>query len=481
MIQLLIIGGGAAGLAFLVKRAVQRLHQRNKDGTSQMDILGRGLATLQGSIGPIEPQDLAMGMAVLAKIAEKEPPEPIGEAAEKESHDAHFLLEAQHWRAHCEAMYASHPAEWALLTGLPENTILTSCWTPDEETLRPAFVVCVDAAFGAAVVGIRGTQDLNDLMINAATHPEEFEGGQAHAGFVRATTHLLKDIEPYLDSALEELSKHQPEGGGGAPPPRLVLVGHSLGAAVGALAGLRLRSRFPSLRCWGLGMPACVNLELAHKCKEFSTSFFAAHDLIPRLSMATMEKLRQRILQIDWEATDKLLKGDPEWENLKKLSSALRSIGKTTDSLLGGGDKWDESKKEENDKAEKQEQNGKENGDQGGGNEEATRKESAEKEKDEEGPLKLYPPGVLFCLNSKPPYGGKKPEQRPDAPQQRQFGVYMTYEETKETHWWLTRVEPEMLDELLITPYSISDHYPAAINLGLDTLQRSARPIVPAS
>ena len=58
--------------------------------------------------------------------------------------------------------------------------------------MRPAYVVCVDAPYGAVVVAIRGTNDPSDLLLNTATQPEKFEGGEVHGGFLHASQSLLK-------------------------------------------------------------------------------------------------------------------------------------------------------------------------------------------------------------------------------------------------------------------------------------------------
>ena len=86
---------------------------------------------------------------------------------------------------------------WASQTHLPKSTVIAAAWCPDNNSLRPAYVVCVDQAFGAVVVAIRGTNDVSDMLINAATKPEEFEDGMAHGGFVHATNSLL----PYVARA----------------------------------------------------------------------------------------------------------------------------------------------------------------------------------------------------------------------------------------------------------------------------------------
>lgn len=506
MLRIVLLGTAGVGAFVAGRKAFLHVKPSGNGGSnSPMDIVARGSSCFQSSIGPIEPQDMAIGLAAISKVTEKQPPEPVGQLAEKLSQDPHFLMEAQHWRAHCEAIYSGEPAAWSLLTHLPENAIVTAQWTPDNDTMRPAYVVCVDPSYGAVVVAIRGTNDATDMILNAAMTPEDFEGGQAHAGFIHATEHLLKEIEPHLETALESLK---------GPDKRLVLTGHSLGCAVASLAGLKLREKFPTLRVWGLGPPACMSLNLAKRCSEFSNNLFAGHDLIPRFSLATVEKLRQRVLSFDWERADEICKGDEDWENIKQASSTLRQMGKTSDGVLekvqqtgnkcqevGGkaGQVKDavsnalpigEHKESEEDEKKKntEEKDNKQNGSDQDSKSEKQNGDSTEEQKngdktegDESGnkePIKLYAPGNLLSIYCDPPACGKMPGNRPSVPQQRQFGAFPTFEEAKNGKWKLMKVDPESLNEIVISPWCISDHMPGAVNFGLDSLQRVAPPLV---
>lgn len=94
------------------------------------------------------------------QVSEKGPPEPPGQPAKELAQNANFLARAQHWRAMAEAVYTFDPASFSLQSQLPESAIVAAEWVPCQDTLRPAYVVCVDAPYGAIVLTVRGTSQV---------------------------------------------------------------------------------------------------------------------------------------------------------------------------------------------------------------------------------------------------------------------------------------------------------------------------------
>jgi hypothetical protein len=117
------------------------------------------------------------------------------------------------------------------------------------------------------------------MLVNSGASADPFLGGQAHGGFAQATENLVKEVVPHIKRAFEEQSKFQKD-------LKLVITGHSMGAAVGIMAGMKLKQsgEFPNVECWGYCTPACVTLDVARGCKDFATSFIAHHDVVPRFS-----------------------------------------------------------------------------------------------------------------------------------------------------------------------------------------------------
>jgi sn1-specific diacylglycerol lipase len=80
---------------------------------------------------------------------------------------------------------------------------------------------------------------------------------------------------------------------------RLRIVGHSLGAGCALIVALMLRSRYPNLRCLCYSPPGCmVTKKLALSCKDFLMTYILNYDLVPRLSLETMLRLRNEVLDL---------------------------------------------------------------------------------------------------------------------------------------------------------------------------------------
>eukprot|EP00850_Spirogloea_muscicola_P010125 SM000058S18555 [mRNA] locus=s58:549465:552515:- [translate_table: standard] len=566
---IIIVGVATVGKELWIRvKPIKTLARGAGGGGAQspLSIVAKGVLTLRKSMGPWGLQDFTLGLAAMAKVTEKQPPEPPGKAlGEEVLKDGMFLMQAQRWRAHAEAVYSrAGSASWSLQsvylippssllaaaqTNLPESAIIAADWNPCSERLRPAYVVALDAAMGAIVVAVRGTNDPVDMMLNSATHPVEFMDGYVHGGFLHASNHLVEELSPAIEEGMRA-SRGDTEGEAGGEPPwkaRLVLVGHSMGAATAILCGLRLREKYPNLQCWGYGIPACVTLDLAAKCREFAYCFFGAHDLIPRFSLASVESLRQRVCSFDWEEAKRVSEGDPDFERICQAADAMDSFNKRSQELAagaahhlgnagkaiqgvfgGGGDEEDGDGTDRPNGVEKKDAKGEEppeangshgeapaegkaNGDahedakeasgnsgrdgeaetekadhaSGGRDSEAKPKtsdalgnESEEEDEFVDGIPTLHPPGRLFCLTSDPPGSGLIPDNRADAPPERQAGTNPDYQQRRKAQWFLTETTPEDIREIVVSAWCLSDHMMATVLEGLDYHQRRAPPII---
>lgn len=170
------------------------------------------------------------------------------------------------------------------------------------------------------------------MLVNSGASAEPFLGGQAHGGFANATENLVEQVLPHIKRAFEDQSKCQKD-------LKLVITGHSMGAAVGIMAGLKLKQSSESfsdnIECWGFSTPACVTLDVARECRDFVTSFVAHHDVVPRFSIHAVELLRKRICDFDWEEADKIAHGDDDWGNIRLAAEKLKSA---QDTLQQAGD-----------------------------------------------------------------------------------------------------------------------------------------------
>jgi sn1-specific diacylglycerol lipase len=79
----------------------------------------------------------------------------------------------------------------------------------------------------------------------------------------------------------------------------LRITGHSLGAGCATLIGYIYRQKYPSLRVIAISPPGSfLTWRLATKSNEFVTSFVLDSDLVPRLTVHSMEHLRNEVLNI---------------------------------------------------------------------------------------------------------------------------------------------------------------------------------------
>ena len=76
-----------------------------------------------------------------------------------------------------------------------------------------------------------------------------------------------------------------------------VCCGHSLGAGVAAVLSMHLRTRYPGLRCWAFAPPGgLMSVGGSLAMREYCTSVIIGKDMIPRLSLRSVERLADEML-----------------------------------------------------------------------------------------------------------------------------------------------------------------------------------------
>lgn len=79
----------------------------------------------------------------------------------------------------------------------------------------------------------------------------------------------------------------------------LRLTGHSLGAGTAAILSFMIRHKYPSLKCSCFCPPGCtVSENMADECKDYLTSYVLDHDIVPRMSLTSLENLRNDMLDV---------------------------------------------------------------------------------------------------------------------------------------------------------------------------------------
>lgn len=78
----------------------------------------------------------------------------------------------------------------------------------------------------------------------------------------------------------------------------IVVTGHSLGAGAAVLVALYIRSFYPKSRAWAFEPPGgLVDGQLARASSDCVTSVVLGKDWVPRLSIASFERLRDEMVR----------------------------------------------------------------------------------------------------------------------------------------------------------------------------------------
>ncbi|XP_043242307.1 diacylglycerol lipase-beta-like [Amphibalanus amphitrite] len=155
-----------------------------------------------------------------------------------------------------------------------------------------AFLVAVDHAAESIVVAVRGTLSvidaLTDLCLDSAVVEETGRPqDRAHKGMLQAARYIettLRETEA-LDRAV---TMH--------PDYTVVVTGHSLGAGAAALLARMLLPTHPRLQCFAFSPPGgLVSRPLSEDMQAYVMSVVCGDDLVPRLSVAAVEKLKNEL------------------------------------------------------------------------------------------------------------------------------------------------------------------------------------------
>ncbi|KAL1832784.1 uncharacterized protein LOC108205316 isoform X1 [Daucus carota subsp. sativus] len=194
--------------------------------------------------------------------------------------------------------YKDSVASIAKNTMLRESNVLK--FVKNSSVLRPGYYIGVDMRKKLVILGIRGTHTVQDLITDvvSSSHEEVLsEGFSTHFGSAEAAGWFLSHELGTVKKCLEQ---HQGF--------RLRLVGHSLGGATASLLAIMMRRKSSkqlgfspdSISAVGYGTPPCVSREIADGCSDYVRNVVMQDDIIPRLSVASLTRLRNEILQTDW-------------------------------------------------------------------------------------------------------------------------------------------------------------------------------------
>jgi sn1-specific diacylglycerol lipase len=163
------------------------------------------------------------------------------------------------------------------------------------------YCVIIDHKWRSVVIAIRGTLSLEDCITDALAESLSLaglgkkygfdgEGEYAHAGMIISSEWIMEHLAAHqtLEKAFAEHPTYQ-----------LRVTGHSLGAGCALILSLMLRKTYPNLRCLPYSPPGgLVTMKTARACSEWTTSYILSNDIVPRLSVESMEHLRDETLEI---------------------------------------------------------------------------------------------------------------------------------------------------------------------------------------
>ena len=158
--------------------------------------------------------------------------------------------------------------------------------------------MAVDHQTSSVVVAIRGTLSGHDALTDLAAVVDPISvdglpaGWMAHRGMLQSAHFLLRQLEK-SDILKRAFTKY--------PTYELVITWHSLGAGAAVLLSILLKPIYPKVRCFAFSPPGgLLSLAAARFTETFCMSVIIGDDLVPRLSLSTLEALkRQMILELE--------------------------------------------------------------------------------------------------------------------------------------------------------------------------------------
>jgi hypothetical protein len=211
-----------------------------------------------------------VSVKLLAKIHRKHMEKsPIGtEATRGQIHDLHLGLLSKY-------SLAVYGPRWCKILGLlpfssdvnsheecvryfaRTDFIEASQWAA--EIFRPAYFIALDHKSNSIIFSIRGSVSLHDSLMNLTCDPVPFAHGQVHRGFFEAAKKVSDEVKEKILHLLSVL-----------PDYALIITGHSLGAAVGAMVTM----------LWNYeSKQGDANVPKVHKCVGFASPCLASRDL----------------------------------------------------------------------------------------------------------------------------------------------------------------------------------------------------------
>ncbi|GMH44022.1 hypothetical protein BSKO_11956 [Bryopsis sp. KO-2023] len=186
---------------------------------------------------------------------------------------------------------------WSELDLKPEDFLI---YQPKAAVLKPAYVLVKDEKLKSVVLAVRGTHSVKDIFtsLTGACKPHHMVSsdgvvlGHSHFGMLAGARWILKETAPTIEAALAA-----------NPGYTLRITGHSMGGGAAAMLTMIIRAQYPSFgdaHCTSFACPGCMTLEIAKSCSDYVTTVVYGTDVVPTLSPAALDLLREDVAQSSW-------------------------------------------------------------------------------------------------------------------------------------------------------------------------------------
>ena len=161
------------------------------------------------------------------------------------------------------------------------------------ELYKSNFFACHDKTTNSIIIAIRGTFNFHESLLDTQIEYEPILGGHGHKGWVNAALVLEQE---YLEKIISWIKQRNVSS--------LYIVGHSLGAAIGAIFMLKTRQTIfstfgPSFtyKAYNFATPPCLSHDLILGTEEFIETYNNENDVVPTLSFGAIMDLKSLIVK----------------------------------------------------------------------------------------------------------------------------------------------------------------------------------------
>ncbi|KAI4301128.1 hypothetical protein L6164_034440 [Bauhinia variegata] len=192
--------------------------------------------------------------------------------------------------------YRDNAAILARNSMLRESNVLK--FVKSSSVMRPGYYIGIDTRKKLVILCIRGTHTVYDLITDIVSSSDgqvTFEGYSTHFGTTESARWFLHHEMGTIRNCLQKYEGF-----------RLRLVGHSLGGAIASLLAIMIHRKSSKelgfspdiVSAVGFGTPPCVSRELAESCSGYVATVAMQDDIIPRLSVASLTRLRMKFFKL---------------------------------------------------------------------------------------------------------------------------------------------------------------------------------------